>query len=228
MSLTTDFRDGPLEFLKKYILVVEDGSEGDPKSEPENFCLSPANSKEAENNYVFLKRKMLIKPKDVISAYWLPWKKGIANNLTLGDKAKFMFTSELTNCRFSVLTGDMANPRVAHVEGTKSSNARDELEVTALFPSRDEDNKGKKLMRRLSVTGLKNLTKDPNDTGKTHNYYGQDGAEKTSAFVFGYRADKTWKFYAQIVKGVMAGTTQDSLKVATKKVVPYDEAYEIA
>ena len=39
------------------------------------------------------------------------------NALTLGDKARFMFTSEMTNCRFSVLTGDMAKPMVSRVGG---------------------------------------------------------------------------------------------------------------
>ena len=42
-------------------------------------------------------------------------------------------------------------------------------------------------MRRLSVTGIKNPTKDRLDTTPKHQYSGQDGAKKSSAFVFGYR-----------------------------------------
>ncbi len=149
----------------------------------------------------------------------------MANPLTLGEKAKFMFTSELTNCRFSVLTGDMARPMVAHVEGTGSASKRDEMEVNAKMPARKDDKA--KLMRRLSASGIKNTTKDRSDK-VTHQYFGQDGHRKTSAFVFGYRPDTTWKFYAQIVDEVMAGDGINALKKATDKVVPLNEAYEIA
>jgi hypothetical protein len=133
----------------------------------------------------------------------------------------------MTNCRFSVLTGDMAKPKVSHVEGTRGPSKRDEFEVTAGFPARRDDTD--KRMRRLSVSGVKNPTKDALDTTTPkHLYVGQDGSEKSSAFVFGYREDATWKFYAQIVKGVMAGTGINALKSATEKVVPLNQAYEIA
>jgi hypothetical protein len=67
------------------------------------------------------------------------------------------------------------------------------------------------------------------ESGPQHHYFGQDQAHnETSAFVFGYRQTTTWKFYAQIVKGVMAATGIDALKDATDKVVPLDQAYEIA
>jgi hypothetical protein len=191
-----------------------------------NFFLRAANSK--DNNYVFLvKCSGLQKSEVVIPAYWLPWKKGKANVLTLGDKAQFMFTSEMTNCRFSVLTGDMAKPMVSHVEGTKGSNNRDQLEVSAGFPTRKAD--AEKRMRRLSVSGVKNPPRDASDTTTPqHQYVGQDGAKKSSAFVFGYRKDTAWKFYAQIVEGVMAGQGMNALKNAKEKVVPLDQAYEIA
>ena len=228
MGLTQDFINDPLEFLGDYIVVVRDDRQGVPSTEPVNFFLCAANSKINGNNYVFLvKCSGQDKPDAVIPAYWLPWKKGQANVLTLGDKAQFMFTSEMTNCRFSVLTGDMAKPMVAHVEGTVSSSKRDEFEVRAKFPARKDDTD--KRMRRLSVSGVKNPTRDGKDaTTPKHQYYGQDGAKKSSAFVFGYSKDKTWKFYAQIVTGVMAGDGVNALKGATEKVVPLDKAYEIA
>jgi hypothetical protein len=227
VSLTQDFIDKPIKFLGDYIVVVQDEREGEPSPDPVDFFLRAVNTKNEGNNYVFLVKCSATQKSDVvIPAYWLPWKKGKANALTLGSEAKFMFTSELTNCRFSVLTSDMAKPTVGHVEGTRGSNQRDELEVTAKFPARKDDTE--KRMRRLSVTGIKNLTKDRLDTGPKHQYSGQDGAKKSSAFVFGYREDKSWKFYAQIVNGVMAGSGIDALKSATEKVVPLDQAYEIA
>jgi hypothetical protein len=224
MGLTKDFSEKPLEFLADYIVVVQDDSKGNPADVTVDFYLSPANDNIPGNNYVFLKKCGAQKPTEIIPAYWLPWDKGKANALTLGNKAKFMFTSELTNCRFSVLTGDMEKPKVAHVEGTEGNKHRDKLEVEAGFPERQKE---EKLMRRLSITGIKNLTKDRSDTGPKHKYFGQSG-ETSSAFVFGYREQTTWKFYAQIVKGVMAGAGMNALKSATEKVVPLDKAYEIA
>jgi len=231
MGLTTDFKDNPIGFLGRYIVVVQDEREDEPKEEPVNFVLRRVNSAIEGNNYIFLVKRTpmnkTVDPGEDILAYWLPWKKGKANVLTLGDKARFMFTSEMTNCRFSVLTGDMAKPLVSHVEGTGSSSKRDEFEVKAGFLARKDDTE--KRMRRLSVSGVKNPTRDTSDiTTPKHQYFGQDGTEKSSAFVFGYRKDTTWKFYAQIVKGVMAGDGINALKKATEKVVPLDQAYEIA
>jgi hypothetical protein len=75
-------------------------------------------------------------------------------------------------------------------------------------------------MRRPSVSGIKNPTRDASDTTTPrHQFVGQDGAEKSSAFVFGHRKDTTWKFYAQIVKGLMAGEGMNALKSSTEKVV---------
>jgi hypothetical protein len=59
-------------------------------------------------------------------------------------------------------------------------------------------------MRRLSATGIKNPTRRVRTAAPLLR---QDQAHnETSAFVFGYRQTTTWKFYAQIVKGVMAAT----------------------
>ena len=81
-------------------------------------------------------------------------------------------------------------------------------------------------MRRLSATGIKNPTRRVRTAAPLLR---QDQAHnETSAFVFGYRQTTTWKFYAQIVKGVMAGAGMNALKSATEKVVPLDKAYEIA
>jgi hypothetical protein len=46
--------------------------------------------------------------------------------------------------------------------------------------------------------------------------------------VIARRKNRLWKFYAQIVEGVMAGDAMNALKSATEKVVPLNQAYEIA
>lgn len=228
MSLTQKFLDDPVAFLADYIVVVRDDSEGAPKDEAVNFLLQPVNSKIAGNNYVFLVKESKMAQSDVlIPAYWLPWHKGQATKLTLGSKARFLFTSEMTNCRFSVLTGDMSKPTVTHADGSGGSPLRDGYEVTAGLPERGSADDKK--MRRLSRSGHKNPTREaPADKSiGQHKYFGQSGIT-SSAFVFGHRKDDTWKFYAQIVKGVMAGDGINALKAATDKVVPLDQAYEIA
>jgi hypothetical protein len=218
MSLSSEFVADPTAFLGQYIVVVQDGGEAEPKKDPVEFFLRRAGDpqKTPNNNYVFLVRRAAMHKvvEDPFLAYWLPWKKGKTTTLTLGTGAKFMFTSEMTNCRFSVLTSDMAKPLVGHGDGTVESKLRDEFEAKAGFPTREED--VDKKMRRMSRSGA-----------NAHHYVGNKGGT-SSAFVFGHCKDTTWKFYAQVVKGVMAGDTQDSLKVATEKVVPLDQAYEIA
>ncbi len=106
------------------------------------------------------------------------------------------FTSEMTGCRFSVLTGDLKKPRVAHVAGNLSSRKkRTDAEVDAKFTSENP-----KLIRRLSISGSLGRK-------RKHDYAGQTGNQwASSAFVYGQRNEDSgeWAFFAQICKGVMS------------------------
>lgn len=144
---------------------------------------------------------------DGIYAYWLPWSSHIATTLQLGSEAKFLFTSHLTNCRFSVLERSSKHPIVAHVAGDLSSSAqRNKAEKDASFGIGHDSN----LVRRLSISDSRERRPFGSKTviPKKHNYTGQTGLPEnySSAFVFGYR-DSTgiWKFDAQVVKGVLTG-----------------------
>jgi hypothetical protein len=105
--------------------------------------------------------------------------------MDLGGDANFFFTSQMTGCRFSVLTDDPKKPKVSHVAGTLSKTDRN---------TADKENFGdgikSKNFRRLSVSQqLK------------HHYKGQiTSTEGSSAFVYGV-SDKegSWSFAAQIV-----------------------------
>jgi hypothetical protein len=224
LSPGTAFRSGPAAFLAKNIVVVLNDKEGEPTAKPKDFLLKHTNGT-ANNIWFLVEKNFLNKGSDTISAYWLPWNKLKATTLVLGQDADFMFTSELTNCRFSVLTTDMKAPRVAHVPGTGNPTDRDNKEAKEGLPSRKEDSE--KRMRRFSSTGLKLSDFEPEEK---HFYSGQDGAFKSSAFVYGVRNRDTgiWAFYAQVVEGVMAGKAVDGLKVSTDTLVPLNGSFRIA
>ena len=80
---------------------------------------------------------MFLKPKTTLTgdftyAYYLPWVIYKAVSMDLADKADFFFTSEMTNCRFTVWDDDPKKPKVAHVSGAvesgKPSDARNTME----------------------------------------------------------------------------------------------------
>jgi hypothetical protein len=201
MGKTKDFSDKPTTFLETHVIVVasqEEATSETPSTTPRNFYLTP----QTEGGNVFLLKEYRFgkKPEELISAYWLPWLKNKAVSMTLGTDAEFFFTSEMTNCRFSVLTSDANTPTVAHVAGNVSSSKRDQLEKGKGFPDKKEIEPNKKV-RRLSISG-----------SSEHGYKGQRSTyeESSSPFVFGYRAEGVWKFYAQIVGGLMSGDSIDS------------------
>ena len=124
MSLDSEFMANPAEFLKTKVIVVP--------PETDAWCDAPGTYQftleEKEHNLVLLKPRIKITG-DYIYAYYLPWAINKAAHMDLGDKADFFFTSEMTNCRFSVLVDNPKAPKVAHVAGNTKKQDRNEWEV---------------------------------------------------------------------------------------------------
>jgi hypothetical protein len=182
LSLTEQFKSKPKTFLETHVIVVDEHAQMDNQSRQEisQFALFAA-----DKNAVLLKFQT-DSTGEFIKAYWLPWKTQQATSMDLGSDANFFFTSELTNCRFSVLDPDPKKPKEDSGFVTKAN-----------LP----------LVRRLSISGSKDQRpfKQP-VIPKKHDYTGQRGDPNnySSAFVFGERGeDGNWKFFAQIVKGSM-------------------------
>ena len=135
--------------------------------------------------------------KTTVNAYWLSWKSKNSTVLDVGNEADYFFTSQMTGCRFKVLTAGGKNPKVAHIAGDLSPSQRQKAEDKLLEPI-EESARATGTSRRLSVSG-----------SKAHEYTGQvdnKGQEdQGSAFVFGVKdPDNDWKFQAQIVKASLA------------------------
>lgn len=166
-------------------------------------------------------------PDKCITAYWLPWEMGKVKTLLLEAEADYMFTSELTNCRFSVLSGLGSRVMVSHASGTLASGAMDHGEIEGgfgvprdpkLVPSATKTAIREKRLQpiprpegatyhTLAKAKLRAPNK-PNDEGElkgeyTNPYHGQDSPDPTSAFVYGLRDTATgkWTVRAQVVKG---------------------------
>lgn len=189
-NVTKEFEADPVAFLKKYVVSIGDTVSKAPSVRTMSF--------------VTLKETTMVALKDAASgdrvkAYFLPWKSKEAASMDLkGDETvNYFFTSQMTNCRFSVLTKDTKTPKVAHTAGdlmgtVKRDQAEDKIEVTG---ERDRS-------RRLSVRG---------GALGLHGYVGQQTKkvddkvvdDSGSAFVYGVRNkdSKEWTFAAQIVKG---------------------------
>jgi hypothetical protein len=200
LSLTEQFKSKPKTFLETHVIVVDEHAQMDNQSRQE---ISQFTLVAADKNAVLLKFQIDSKG-DSIKAYWLPWKTQEATSMDLGSDANFFFTSELTNCRFSVLDPDPKKPKVAHVAGDlPSPPRRTKAEEDSGFVTKAN----LPLVRRLSISGSKDQRpfKQP-VIPKKHDYTGQTGDPNnySSAFVFGERGeDGNWKFFAQIVKGSM-------------------------
>ena len=189
MGLIQDFTGNPDQFLKDNAIVVGDQTEHGGSQPPgvANFFM-----KRGKQNVVYLERKSMVGPKDVLKAYWLPWKSKTGVPLTLGTEAEWLFTSGMTNCRFSVLSNsnDVAI-KVAHVAGDlNSSQKRTDWEEGA--GSGFVTDKSTQRVRRMSRSGA-----------ELHQYLGQGKSDDDSstAFVFGHYESGEWKFYAQVIKG---------------------------
>jgi len=187
-NVTAEFTEDPKTFLEKNIVIVP---------EPTN----PGNSGPRE--FWFNEDKGLVSLKSgkpaagaSVQAYWLSWKSKDATVLDVGNAAGYFFTSQMTGCRFKVLSSGK-NPKVAHIAGDLSKSQRQKKE-DALLETVDQSVRVTGSGRRLSVSG-----------GGVHGYTGQvdKGAEGDhgSAFVFGIKdGDDNWTFKAQIVKANLA------------------------
>jgi hypothetical protein len=191
MSLNEDFKKGPAEFLATKVIVVPPGTD--------TACGIPGTFKftlEAGGANLVLLNPLLVDDEDHINAYYLPWEADKATTMNLGAAAEFFFTSEMTNCRFSVLDENPKTPRVAHVAGNTLPKDRNAWEKRDGFIADDT-----KRVRRLSVSGSLGR--------KAKHLYAGD--RHSSAFTFGLRqADGDWKFFAQVTKGCMAAVNRVS------------------
>ena len=199
-NVTADFVKDPAAFLKdKIVIVPEPVNKND--TGPRDFWFSET------GGMVSLKAG---KPADgaKVSAYWLSWSSHDATSLVVGGDADYFFTSQMTGCRFKVLSSDAKNPKVAHIAGDLPKSQRDKKEL-ALLATVDESVRVTGSGRRLSVSGAK----DHEYTGQVDK--GADG-DHGSAFVFGVKdGDANWSFKAQIVKANLAD--QFKLKIACQK-----------
>jgi hypothetical protein len=199
-SLTTQFVDNITAFLRAKVIVVDI----EEQSLDESGRLGRFKITAGRRNATLLSFQE-DNAAEGIKAYWLPWQTQMASNMTLGDDADFFFTSELTNCRFSVLDPDPKHPRVAHIAGTLSRPARGAAEARVGLV----DGGGARV-RRLSISEGSDIKANrfrPIEVPKKHDYRGQKGDLSSSAFVFGYRdSDGNWNFGAQLVRGNMADT----------------------
>jgi hypothetical protein len=185
-DLNEEFKKDPTAFLKdKVIIVCEETDSWYDTPGTYQFTLV-----HRTRNIIDLKPRIAITG-SFIYAYYLPWATNTATSMDLGSKADFFFTSEMTNCRFSVLADDTKMPKVAHVAGNTNKHDRNKWEVRDKFV----DELSKARVRRFSISGSVGK-------GKKHEY---GGGNVSSAFTFGTRDDNgDWKFFAQITKGCLS------------------------
>lgn len=192
MSLTSDFKADPKEFLKTKVVIVPEETDGSVGSSTIcNFMLKPHGS---NSSLLVIQNEA---DGEHVKAYYLKWAVNLATTMDLADGADFFFTSQLTNCRFSILADDPKKPKVSHVAGNTNASDRNKWELESGFV--DAGSKGR--ARRLSVA----QGYDPriNRLKREHLYVGQK-TNPTSAFVFGQRVSGDWNFYAQVVDGNMS------------------------
>ena len=219
MSETSDFKSKPQDYLSENVVIVAGSAENDlmpvdkmaevMRLEYKAIKKFQLTRLSWEHNVVLLDfAPDTAADTDCIKAYWLPWLSDHATSMVLGDQADFFFTSEMTNCRFSVLDEDKQHPRVAHVSGSYSNSAkRNKFEKDDKFLDNLQPSQLAKV-RRLSVSGsrdrVEGLGVNKKQIPKIHEYRGQQPDNESSAFVFGLRqAPEGWKFYAQIAKGCL-------------------------
>lgn len=190
MNVTKDFIAGPATFLEKYVVQVADVTQMNAAKRVDlrEFIFFQIK----DTTVVALRYAKDEKDGDKVKAYWLPWLDKQVVTMDVGDDANYFFTSQMTDCRFTVMTKDGKKPKVGHLAGTMSITARNKAEETMAA----EMGGGDVRSRRLSTRGAKD-----------HGYTGQNGKveDRTSAFVYGVRdkASGVWTFESQIVKAVM-------------------------
>jgi hypothetical protein len=194
MTFTSEFLADPERFLETHVVIVPHTVD----KAAAGFGIRAFKLTKKQNNVVGL--EIALPHEDHFPAYYLPWKIDIATTADLGKDADYFFTSQLTNCRFSVLdVTDSHKPKVAHVAGNDGSSIkRNKMEAEAGFLD-----PGKRV-RRLSIS----QSMDKRSERKRHDYAGTSVKDdiRSSAFVYGLRDDVSgWRFAAQIVKGDMSG-----------------------
>ena len=110
-NVTADFVNDPETFLKSKIVFVPEPPDK-KKTGPRDFWFS-------EDAGVVSLRSGAPGSGDKVSAYWLSWESKDATSLTVGGDAGYFFTSQMTGCRFKVLSSDAKNPKVAHIARLK-------------------------------------------------------------------------------------------------------------
>ncbi len=205
MADTAEFSNYPITFLESHVLIVP--------VETDKAVITPGvhdfelRSVTGNARWLYVAGSSAT---EKIRAYYLPWQSQKAMTMTLGGEkdVKYFFTSHLTNCRFKVIEGENStSPRVGHTAGDiPSPLKRDEAERREDFVP----GPGQRA-RSLSISDSKEViaktTPYMKIEGRTklHDYGGQSRGRESSAFVFGQRQeDDTWRFYAQITKGVCA------------------------
>ena len=198
-TLTKQFVSDPSGFLKTNVVMVDEHEQmpvGANARAISRFKIVPG-----QKNALRLKFHAG-NDNDYVEAYWLPWRSHEATSMDLGADANFFFTSELTNCRFSLLAPDPKRPKVAHVAGDLTRPQRNQAEIQSGFCAPKDAR-----VRRLSVSESRDQKPfNAPPIPKKHDYAGQnfDPDKHSSAFVFGQRdAQGDWKFFAQIAKGTL-------------------------
>lgn len=215
MSLTSEFLSDTPAFLQKYVVLVPESLDNDVRRPGiRSFKLEAAS-----RNAVRLALGLL--SEESFPAYYLPWKQSVATSTDLGRDADYFFTSQMTNCRFSILdVADPKKPKVAHVAGNSgNSAARDKMEIDAGFIAKPAF----ATARRFSISQSQAKPERAKFGGgriaavdKVHDYAGTSvKAElQSSAFVYGVRDDtRGWSFFAQIVKGDMSQAIVDDVAI---------------
>lgn len=183
-NVTDEFtdKDKRADFLSQHVIFVANVAEMDNlgnKAGTRNVYFW-----KVTDSVVELREDRFGRVQKKIKAYWLPWKTLKAVAMDMGDDAQYFFTSQMTGCRFSVLTKEGAPVKVAHIAGTlsqpKRSAEEDKLVTQMGGPEQVR-------ARSLSVSGA-----------SEHGYSGQT-ADPGSAFVYGVFEDGAWHFGAQIV-----------------------------
>lgn len=191
-NVTANFVQAPLTFLDTNVVQVSNAAQlGKFNSSGVRFVYFW----QIAANKVSLKECKESDQQDKIKAYWLPWLTKDVTTLDLSGDADYLFTSQMTDCRFTVLSNDSGPVKVAHLAGTLGKGGRNTKQTELIKEMGGPENVR---ARSLSTSG---------STGKTpeHQYTGQRIDNPGSAFVFGLRDTNanTWSFHAQIVKAAL-------------------------
>lgn len=114
-----------------------------------------------------------------IRGYWLPWVTESTASITLGDHARYFFTSSLSGCRMQIVPGE--NPTVLHIAGNQGGH-----EGKGIGGTQWRDRQAQAVLGPLYGHSRR--------FSSTHHY-----DRSQVAFVVGYRSFRFrgWRFLAQ-------------------------------